>query len=913
MLSGPAHSTSHGKHLFLIDGYGFLFRAYHAMPPLTRPDGTPVGAISGFCNMLFKLRQRIEESNRVNPEEHYMAVVLDSGRKSFRNDIYPEYKANRPPAPDDLIPQFPLVRDAVNALHVPVIEKEGFEADDLIATYTRLAQKAGAKITIVSSDKDLMQLVSDDVSLYDAMKDKEIREKEVIEKFGVPPNQVLDALALMGDSSDNIPGVPGIGPKTAAELLQQFGSLEGVLSHTADIKQNKRRETLEQNADKARLSKQLAALCETAPTETPLEALVLKPLDIPAITAFLTAQNFKALLSRIEKGTPVKTAAASPITPPVVAAPTIAPTARVPEVAVRPLASAQDFSTLNSSVALHGTVSIIMLGNTLLLAAEPHEAWLLKEGSGANQHDLFSAAAPTTSLAPLKSLLENPSVLKIGHDIKRLVKWALDENIVVRAFDDIMLMSYVLDGTQHDHSVALLAEQQLGITLPTLEEKKPEAGVLHQQAATHAVLCLRLHGALKKRLATENMAQVYETLERPLIAVLAGMEHRGITVDVAELANISRSLEATMKEEEKKIFAAAGREFNIGSPKQLGEVLFDEMGIPGGKKSKKSGTYGTGADVLEELAAKGFFIATNVLSWRQVSKLKNTYTDALPQEVNQKTGRIHTSFMMTVTNTGRLSSQAPNLQNIPVRSEEGKLIRRAFIAPKGRQLISADYSQIELRLLADIADIKPLKEAFMEGIDIHAKTAAQVFGVALKDVTPDMRRGAKAINFGIIYGQSAFGLAQGLGIGRGEAQQYIEAYFREYPGIRAFMEETKRFAREHGYVTTRFGRKCFLPGIMNKNQAIRNFSERAAINAPLQGTAADIIKLAMIKLVSTLAEQCPEAQLLLQIHDELLLEVPEAHSAHACTLVKTVMEKAASLSVPLTADVHAGRNWGEIH
>jgi DNA polymerase-1 len=934
MISGAQNPTDNaapaGKHLFLIDGYGFLFRAYHSLPPLTRADGTPVGAIYGFTNMLLKLRQKIEENNRTNPEDHFMAIVLDSGRKSFRNEIYADYKANRPPAPEDLLPQFPLVREAVKALRLPVLEKEGFEADDLIATYTRAARAEGAKVTIVSSDKDLMQLVGQDVWLYDAMKDKEIREKEVIEKFGVPPGKVLDALALMGDSSDNIPGVPGIGPKTAAELLTQFGSLENVLAHCSQIKQQKRRETIECNKEQALLSRRLAALCDTAPMETPMDLLALKEMDYPALLTFLKAQDFRALIARVEKmanlppGTALPSAKGfgstlSPAIPALGTGAVPAPVRRYEKLEVKTeTLTEKNREAFHRAVALSGRVALLIDQGTCFIAHSGKQVWMMPPATLApKQDDLFSAAraAPATpcALTSLKSVLEDPSILKIGYDIKCILRLALCEGVGMQAVDDVLVLSYVLDGTSHAHTIELLAEQHLGFELDPLDEKNDAADARSAKVSRMTAALWLLYDHLKKRLAEEEMTSVHEMIERPLIACLARMEHRGIKVDIAELGTISAGLLSRMQAVEKTIFAAAGHEFNIGSPKQLGEVLFDEMHIEGGKKSKKSGTYATGVEVLSELADKGFTIAADVLEWRMLSKLRNTYTETLPTEVSAKTGRIHTTFMMTVTNTGRLSSQHPNLQNIPVRTPEGKLVRRAFIAEKGCRLISADYSQIELRILAALADIKPLKEAFAHGVDVHAKTAAQVFGVPIEKVDPLMRRHAKAINFGIIYGQSAFGLAQSLGIPRGEAKAYIEAYFREYPGILAFMEETKEFARRHGYVKTLFGRKCYLPNITSKNPALRQFSERAAINAPLQGTAADIIKRAMIQLDHTLQSQCPEARLLLQIHDELLIETPEAKAPHAAQLVKRVMEQALTLSVPFTAEVHTGMNWGEIH
>ncbi|NDF13059.1 MAG: DNA polymerase I [Proteobacteria bacterium] len=907
MILSPTSATSsaHTKHLFLIDGYGFVFRAYHSLPPMTRSDGTPVNAVYGFTNMLLKLRAQIETSNKNNPEDHYMAVVFDSGRKSFRNDIYAEYKANRPPAPEDLIPQFALIRKAADALQIPALECEGYEADDLIATYTRIAREDGAKITIVSSDKDLMQLVDENVNLFDAMKEKIIGEKEVVEKFGVPPSKVLDVLALMGDSSDNIPGVPGIGPKTAAELVQQFGSLDQVLTRAGEVKQNKRRESLIAFADQARLSQKLAALEANAPCPLELSSLAMQPMKSEPIRDFLKENNFKSLLARIEQqhafpvARPIEQAEKTPAAP-VASAPVISTT-------VTEIKTVAELRTWVKSVESTGQLAVLHTrekDGTLhfhLALDESRASHFTSSNANAAAQNLFDVSSTPKDALPfsevsstLMPLIADRSLITIGHDIKSLLV-LMDKANAAQAVDDVELMSYVLDGAVVEHTIPALVSR----TLPV-------------EPASPALALIALHRVLKARLVAEQMTRVYEGLERPLIPVLAAVEKKGVFIDTEMLRLMSHDFAQTIQRLEHEIYALAGMHFNIGSPKQMGEVLFDKMQLPGGKKSKKTGAYGTDAGVLEELVEQGHAIARKILQWRMLSKLKSTYTDALGTHINPETKRIHTTFQMTVTSTGRLSSQYPNLQNIPVRSEEGKKIRNAFIAEPGNTLLSADYSQIELRLLAHMADIPALKEAFAKNVDIHALTASQVLGVPLEKVDANMRRSAKAINFGIIYGQSAFGLAAGLGIPRTDAARYIEAYFRQYPGIAEYMERTKEFAREQGYVLTIFGRKCYMPGIKDKGPA-RQFAERAAINAPLQGTAADIIKRAMIALDRSFRVQNMTARMVLQVHDELLVEAPHAETEAVKALMKSTMESAASLSVPLVVEVASGNNWGEIH
>ncbi len=906
MQATPKSANATRKHYILIDGYGYVFRAYHALPPLTRGDGTPVGAVLGFTSMLLKLKSTSKSDG--------IAVIFDAGEKTFRNTIYPDYKANRPPAPEDLKPQFPLVREAAEALGLPVVSIPGYEADDIIATYARQAQEQGMEVTIVSSDKDLMQLVGNGIAMYDAMKDKTIGPEQVMEKFGVKPEQVRDVLALIGDASDNVPGVPGIGPKTAAELIAFYHTIENLLAHAADIPQPKRRENLIQNADKARLAYRLITLCDSVPVTQRLEDFSLREPEMEKLMDFLKKNAFRSIVSRVEKlyG---KTTANNPeplsvFVPPKKTHYTRIGTINALQEWSRQAASVGKCAVIThaSGVALCHTVGIACF---VPLPAETQDS----------QTTLHLVERHTSGLSPqeffttLKEIFENPTTLIIGHDIKTLCRRARDYGIIIQALDDVEVMSYVLDGTQHRHDLCTLAGKELQ---ESLSDEKTLAAATDAENMTpllcaHADAALALHAMLKARLFQEKTLTLYTTIERPLISVLADMEHAGIKVELKTLETLSYEFGREMEITEKEIYALAGHSFNIGSPKQLGEVLFTEMHIQGGQKSKKSGAYSTGVEVLEELAAQGHTIADKVLRWRMHSKLKNTYTDALSRQINPKTGRIHTTFTQTIANTGRLSSINPNLQNIPIRDEEGRKIRQAFVADKGCQLVSADYSQIELRLLAHVADIAPLKEAFREGRDIHALTASQVFGISLDKIDALTRRRAKAINFGIIYGQTAFGLARQLGIPRGEAQTYIETYFKQYPGIRAYMDTIKEAARKQGYVTTLFGRKCYLEGINDKNPSRRAFAERAAINAPLQGTAADIVKKAMIRLPDALKKALLSARLILQVHDELILEAPEKESEKTAHTVQKVMENVVILSVPIIAEARIGHNWGQIH
>ncbi|MDK9722106.1 MAG: DNA polymerase I [Rhodospirillales bacterium] len=908
------------KHLYLIDGSGFIFRAFHGLPMMNRSDGTPTNAVYGFCTMLTRLMTE-------NGADH-LAVIFDAGRKTFRNDIYPDYKAHRPPAPEELVPQFPLIREAVEAFGVAQVELEGFEADDLIATYAKLGREQGAEVTIVSSDKDLMQLVRPGVGLLDPLKNKPIGEAEVALKFGVAPDKVVDVQALIGDPTDNVPGVPGIGVKTAAELIGQYGDLDTLLARADEIKQPKRRETLLANKDKALMSRDLVRLKEDSPTPLPIAAMARQAPDPARLRAFFTRMEFRSLAAKMGQ------AAAAEATPVSTPAPAEASYELIQDEA-RLQAWVKEGMDLGLVAVDTETTGLDALSAGLVgvsLALGPGRACYIPLGhTGAKaQGDLLSAPSPKprqiemkAALQILKPLLEEPSVLKIGQNIKYDRHVLARHGIDVAPIDDTMLISYVLDGSLHGHGMDELSRLHLDRETIKYEEvcgkgkdQKSFAEVDLDKALAYAAedadVTLCLHQALKPRLAQQRLLAVYEELERPLVPVLGAMEEAGIKVDIPRLRSLSDDFAKRMAGFEAQAQDLAGRPFNIGSPKQLGEVLFDEMSLPGGRKSAKTGAWGTDASVLEALAADGHALPAKVLEWRQLAKLKSTYADALIGMADRN-NRVHTSFSQAVTSTGRLSSSDPNLQNIPIRSEEGRKIREAFIAEPGHLLISADYSQIELRLVAHVADVKALKEAFAQGADIHASTASQVFGVPILGMDPMLRRQAKAINFGIIYGMGAFGLAQQLGIPMGEANRFIEAYLARFPEIRTYMERTKEEARANGYVSTLFGRRCQVPGIASKNQGERGFAERAAINAPIQGGAADIIKRAMIRLPPALAAAGLQARLLLQVHDELVVEAPEAEAERAAQLVKSVMEGAVSLTVPLVADTGIGLHWGAAH
>ena len=921
--------TDQPKHLFLIDGSGFLFRAFHALPPMTRDDGTPVNAVFGFTKMVMKL---IDDT-----DADYIAVIFDRARKTFRSEIYADYKANRPPPPDELIPQFQLVRNATEAMNVPAIDMDGFEADDLIATYARQAAEAGAEVTIVSSDKDLMQLVTDKVTMLDAMKNRVIGHEQVVEKFGVGPDRVVDVQSLAGDSTDNVPGVQGIGVKTAAQLINEYGDLDSLLANAEEIKQPKRRERLIEQADMARISRELVRLDQNVPVTEAWESFAVKSPDPNVLLPFLREQKFRSLVSTMEARLGVEpgdrvaggsgNAALDEVSYELVQTEDalkawIAEADEAGAVAVD-----TETTSLNSMQAELVGVSLAVTAGRACYIPLGHKAAdagitgdLLCEAESAPSPE---QVVMDRALGLLKPLLEDPAVLKIGQNIKYdkqvLVRYGID----VAPVDDTMLISYVLEGGLHGHGMDELARDTLGIetikfkdvvgtgkSQITFDRVALDKALYY--AAEDADITLRLHKVFKPRLAQEHMVTVYETLERPLVPILEAMEREGIKVDAQELKRLSDDFGKRMVDLEEDAHKLAGREFNVGSPKQLGEILFDEMGIEGGKKGK-TGAYSTGADVLEGLAAEGHDLPKTILEFRQLSKLKSTYTDALTAAINPQTGRVHTSYSQAATSTGRLASTDPNLQNIPVRTVEGRKIRKAFVPEKGHVLVSADYSQIELRILAHVAGIDALRQAFHDGQDIHALTASQVFGEPIEGMDPMTRRKAKAINFGIIYGISAFGLARQLGIPNGEAKAYIDAYFDKYPGIKAYMERTKTQAREEGFVTTLFGRKCHTKGINDRNPNMRGFAERAAINAPIQGGAADIIKRAMIQVPGALTNAGLKAQMLLQVHDELIFEVPKAEAKDTINVVRAAMEGAAHLDVPLVVDAGTGMSWDEAH
>jgi DNA polymerase-1 len=978
----PAASSrpiAKGDHLYLVDGSGYLFRAYHALPPLSRKsDGLPTGAVSGFSNMLWKLLEDMRAGDRPT----HLAVIFDAGKTTFRNDIYPLYKANRPDPPEDLIPQFPLVRAATRAFGVSCIEERGYEADDLIATYARMAREAGARTTIVSSDKDLMQLVVDGtIELFDTMKNKRIASSEVMERFGVPPSKVVEVQALAGDSTDNVPGVRGIGVKTAAELINAFGTLESLLARAGEIKQPKRRETLVENAENARISLRLVKLDDRVPIKALPDEFAVRDPEPAELIGFLKAMEFTTLCRRAASHFGVEhvdavLSAPDPAQPALAASGEAAPlpssaTAPLPaqKPGAEPLAGGKPGAIVDRS-ALFAPINHDKYETVLTLERLHH--WIAR----AREAGIVAVDTETTSLDPmrarlcgvslavapgeacyipcshstgggldlrgeasvsqlgesdilnrLKPLLEDPGTLKIAQNLKYDYLVFLQRSIRIAPFDDTMLMSYVLGAALHGHGMDELSELHLKHKPITFDEVTGTGKdrvtfdcvpvkEATRYSAEDADVTFRLHALLRPRLIEEGKVTVYETLERPLVPVLADMERAGITIDPDRLRRLSNDFGREMAKLEEQIHKLAGSSFNIGSPKQLGEILFDKFRLDGGRKTR-TGAWSTDSDVLEELAAQGHEIAKLVLDWRQLQKLRGTYTDALPGFVNPDTGRVHTSYAMASTTTGRLASTDPNLQNIPIRTQEGRRIRAAFVAPPGTKLISADYSQIELRLLAHIADIQALKAAFAEGLDIHAMTASEMFGVPVKDMPPEVRRRAKAINFGIVYGISAFGLANQLGIARSEADDYINKYFERFPGIRAYMDQTKVFARDKGYVETLFGRRIHIREIRSKIPGMRGGAERAAINAPIQGTAADIIRRAMIRVPSALANEKLGAKMLLQVHDELVFEVPERETEATGNAVKQVMEKAAlpaiSLSVRLVVEARAAANWDEAH
>ena len=923
--------SASAKHLYLIDGSGFIFRAYHALPPMTRYDGTPINAVMGFSNMLFKLLKDLDDNARPS----HLACIFDRARKTFRNDIYPEYKAHRPPAPEDLVPQFPIIHEAVKAFNIPAIDAAGFEADDIIATYARLAEAEGFTVTIVSSDKDLMQLVGDKIEMFDSMKNRRIGPDEVFEKFGVGPEKVIEIQALAGDSADNVPGVPGIGVKTAAQLIIEYGDLDSLLARAGEIKQPKRREKLIEFADMARLSRELVTLKCDVPDLPDIETLRLKDIDPETILPFLEEQGFRSLqgkvLSHMDADVSASYQASTTVAPEEVDYETVTTMDQLNRWISDISAAFQvtidtETTSLNAMRAKLVGISLSITSGVACYIPLSHKTVVAGE-LDFGDNDAPEQLPMDQVLAALKPILEDPAILKIGQNIKYDYLILSKHDIHISPLDDTMLISYALDAGVNRHGMDDLAKLHLdhdcipfkeicgtGKNKITFDQVPLDKAT--DYAAEDADITGRLHRLLKPRLAAEGMTTVYETLDRPLVGVLANMEKEGILVDRQMLHRLSNDFAERLSVLEKEIHELAGKEFNIASPKQLGELLFVDMGLPGGKKNK-SGGYGTNVDVMEGLANDGHVLPARVLDWRQLAKLKSTYTDALQNEINADTGRIHTSYSLASTTTGRLSSNDPNLQNIPIRTEEGRKIRRAFIPKAGHKFLAADYSQIELRLLAHIADLDSLKQAFRDGIDIHAMTASEVFGVPIEGMDPIVRRQAKAINFGIIYGISAFGLARQLGIGNAEAKQFIETYFERFPGIRTYMEETKEFCRKHGYVETIFGRRCHISSINDKNGMRRSFGERAAINAPIQGAAADVIRRAMIQMPEALRSAGLEAKMLLQVHDELVFEVPEDQMERTIPVVKAVMEGAAlpaiEITVPLTVDCGVGNNWDEAH
>ena len=936
------------KHLILVDGSGYIFRAFHALPPMTDPEGVPVNAVYGFTQMI----SRFLTDHRGS----HIAVVFDSARETFRNQIYPEYKAHRPEPPEELKPQFALIRDATDALGVCKIEQPGYEADDMIAAYAKRFAAEGGRVTIVSSDKDLMQLIGPGVEMLDPIKQKPIREAEVIERFGVPPEKVVEVQALAGDSTDNVPGVPGIGVKTAAQLIAEYGDLETLLANTAKIRQPKRRQALEENAERARISKRLVALDDAAPLPVPVERLEAKPPEPARLEGFLRKHGFRSLLARLGLGGEAagdaasragnRAARAQAAAAALPAAPPVSPSAAAfgPYETVTTRAALDRWIEEARAAGVIGldteTDSLNALRARLVgisLATAPGRAcYVPLRHAAAVQSDML--AAPETAAAPeqipfeeamaaLKPLLEDPTVLKVLHNAKYdLEVLCRPENggVAVSPVDDTMLISYSMEAGRRGHgmdelSVAHLAHKPVAFDEVTgtgrarISFDRVPLDRATAYAAEDADVTLRLWHLLRPRLREEGALALYEQVERRMVAVLRDMELAGIKVDGAELARIGEDFAARLVVLEKQAHDLVGRPFNVGSPKQLGEILFEEMKLPGGRRSKLSGAWSTDAAVLEELAAQGVELARVVLDWRQLAKLKSTYVEGLAAAIDPRDGRVHTDFSMAVTSTGRLSSTEPNLQNIPIRTEEGARIRRAFVAEPGHVLLAADYSQIELRLLAHLAEVPALIQAFERGEDIHARTAADIFGLAPDQVDREARRRAKTINFGIIYGMSAFGLAARLGIPPAEARGIIEAYFARYPGIRDAMERLKEEARTHGHVRTSFGRKLWVPDIAAKDPVRRAGAERAAINAPFQGGAAEVIKRAMVRLPLALREAGLGARMLLQVHDELVFEVPEGEVEPTAALVRRVMEGVARLKVPLAVEVGTGRSWAEAH
>ena len=913
-------------HFYLVDGSGYIFRAYYALPPLSRKsDGLPTGAVSGFCSMLFKLLEDVRSDDSENKPSHF-AVIFDSARKNFRNEIYSEYKANRAEAPDDLAPQFEYIRKSVEAFNLPSIELLNYEADDLIATYSKKIIDAGAKVTVISSDKDLMQLVSTKIRLFDPMKSKVIGEKEVEEKFGVKPKQVIDVQSLAGDSSDNIPGVPGIGVKTAAELINKYKDLDTLLDKASEIKQNKRRETLIANKDKALLSKKLVTLKDDVPIKNDPNEFLIKEIDKDKLYTFLRDMEFNRLLSQAisfygeprekkfslenksTKGTKINTKQ------------------------YKKIILEKDLDKLIKDLNTKGIISV----DTETSSLNPQEAELIgiSVSYAPNKsfyipvgHKKNKCLSKDLVIKKMKPILEDPSIKKVGQNIKYDYIIFKKSGVELTSIEDTMLLSYTLDAGNNRHNMDTLSELHLGHKTISYKDlvgtgkkqlkfSEVDLDKATEYAAEDADVTLRLYQILSERVEKEKLNKIYEIFEKPMIKILSKLETCGVKVDDNYLKVLSKKFEARLIKIEKEIFKISGKEFNIGSPKQLGEIIYNDLKIAKLKKTKK-GSLATSAKILEDLALTGHRFPNLVLEWRQVSKLKSTYTDALQDHINKDTNRVHTSFLLAATNTGRLASSDPNLQNIPIKTSDGKEIRKAFVAEKDNILISADYNQIEMRILADMADVKELKKAFKENQDIHNLTASQVFNLPMNKVSEDQRRKAKAINFGIIYGITQYGLAKQISVSNDDAQQFINSYFKKFPEIKDYMQTTVKICRKQGFVTNIFGRRIHLRGINDKNFSVRSFQERAAINAPIQGSAADIIRLAMIKIDNTLGQN-KMVKMLLQIHDELIFECSRKDENKVKKLIKDAMVSVSSsehhmFSIPLEVSINSGNNWGEAH
>ena len=913
-------------HFYLVDGSGYIFRAYYALPPLSRKsDGLPTGAVSGFCSMLFKLLEDARSDDTKNKPTHF-AVIFDSARKNFRNEIYSDYKANRTEAPEDLAPQFEYIRKSVEAFNLPSIELLNYEADDLIATYAKQITEAGAKVTVISSDKDLMQLVSNKIRLFDPMKSKVIGEKEVFEKFGVKPNQVIDVQSLAGDTSDNIPGVPGIGIKTASELINKYKNLDNLLNKASEITQNKRRETLIANKEKALLSKKLVTLKENVPVKQSADKFLIKSIDKDKLYSFLREMEFNRLLSQAISfyGEPnIKNFGEEN---------KLKKQSKINTKKYKSITEEKDLSKIVND--LNG--ESIFAVDTETTSLNPQEAELvgISLSYAANAsfyipigHRNTHSLSKEYVINKLKPILEDPSIKKVGQNIKYDYIIFKRHGVELTSIEDTMLLSYTLDAGNNRHNMDTLSELHLGHKTISYKDvvgtgkkqlnfSEVDLDKATEYAAEDADVTLRLYEILSDKLETEKLNKIYEIFEKPMIKILSKLEIQGIKVDDSYLKKLSKKFETRLIKIEKEIYQISGKEFNIGSPKQLGEIIYNDLKIAKLKKTKK-GSLATSAKILEDLALTGHKFPNLVLEWRQVSKLKSTYTDALQDHINEKTKRVHTSFLLAATNTGRLASSDPNLQNIPIKTSDGKEIRKAFIAEKNNTLISADYNQIEMRILADIADVKELKKAFKDNQDIHSLTASQIFNLPINKISEDQRRKAKAINFGIIYGITQYGLAKQISVSNDDAQEFINSYFKKFPEIKDYMQTTVKSCRTKGYVTNIFGRRIHLRGINDKNFSVRSFQERAAINAPIQGSAADIIRLAMINIDQILSKN-QKAKMLLQIHDELIFECLKSDENKVKKLIKDAMVSVSSsehhmFSIPLEVSINSGNNWGEAH